>query len=350
MQTGISPSTRCSILAACALALVVCSTGCKKYPNSDRLVNASWVKNLIDTNNDGKPYVIAEVGWGGPKNYDKGHIPGAIHINTDEVQYDYFEARSAGPVERSTTVEEDAAKGLTENDTLPRAYWNLYPDQYLLPAIAYMGIDIDTTVVLYGKSTSGVTYVLWALMYAGVKNVRMMEGGFDAWINAGYDNATDTTARTPVADFGTETPLHPEYLSSSAYVREVVNGEHPGAVLADIREYDEYVGKIAPYSYIPASGRIKGAVWGHDSEDLFDSEGNLKSLSEIESMWKEDGFTRKNAVAFYCGDGWRSSLAWFMAYRMGWKNITNFDDCWYVWSMGPDAAINPFEDDYPDLP
>jgi len=35
---------------------------------------------------------------------------------------------------------------------------------------------------------------------------------------------------------------------------------------------------------------------------------------------------------------------------MGWKNISNFDDSWFKWSMGPDAAINPVEDDYPDLP
>lgn len=350
MRTNISRCTTTTVLGLCAVAMVLCITGCKKYPNADRLVNAAWVKNMIDTNNNGKPFVIAEVGWGGPENYDLGHIPGSIHINTDEVEYDYFEARSAGPVERSTTAAEDAAKGLTEDDTLPRNYWCLYPDQYLLPAIAYMGIDINTTVVLYGKSASGVTYVLWALMYAGVKEVRMMEGGYDAWLNAGFEGSTETTERMPVADFGADTPLHPEYLSSSDYVRAVVNGDQPRAVLADIRKYDEYVEKTAPYSYIPVSGRIKGAIWGHNSSDLFDSAGNFKFLSEIETMWEEAGITGKKDVSFYCGDGWRSSLAWFMAYRMGWKNIHNFDDCWYKWTMGPDKEINPIEDDYPDLP
>ncbi|MEZ4578182.1 MAG: hypothetical protein R2875_09275 [Desulfobacterales bacterium] len=28
----------------------------------------------------------------------------------------------------------------------PGGWWNIYPDEYLLPAIAYMGIDVDTTV------------------------------------------------------------------------------------------------------------------------------------------------------------------------------------------------------------
>lgn len=350
MHRAITRYAGNALVAACALALVCCTTGCKKYPNADRLVNAAWVKNLIDTNNEGKPFVIADVSWGGPKNYDLGHIPGAVHINTDEVEYDYFEARSAGPVERSTTPEDDAAKGLSEDDTLPQNYWCLYPDTYLLRAIAHMGIDIDTTVVLYGKSASGVTYVLWALMYAGVKDVRMMDGGYDAWIEAGYDGTTDTTERTPVDDFGADTPLHPEYLVSSAYVREVVNGQHPLSVIADIRKWEEYTGQTAPYSYIPVSGRIKGALWGHNSSDLFDSAGNFKSLGEIEAMWEEAGITRDKHVSFYCGDGWRSSLAWFTAYRMGWKNIANFDDCFYKWTMGPDKDIHPIEDDYPDLP
>ena len=67
-------------------------------------------------------------------------------------------------------------------------------------------------------------------------------------------------------------------------------------------------------------------------------------------MWYEEGITSEKAVSFYCGTAWRSSLAFLFAYMMGWEDISNYDGSWYEWSMGPDADINPIEDDSPDLP
>ncbi len=346
------------ILVYCfALAVAFCFSGCDQntYPNADRLVSAAWVKTLIDENNNGNPYIIAETSWGGPEGkYDKGHIPGAIHVNTDEIEYDEFKARNGlGDNEslgRSTTEAQDLTKGLTADGTLPRNWWNLYPDEYLIPALAAMGIDIDTTVVVYSHSMSAAARLVWTLMYAGVKDVRLLDGGYDAWVNAGYAVSTETTQRTPASDFGTNTPLNAKYLVDIAYVRQVANGEKPDALMVDIREYDEYTGKTAPYSYIPTSGRVKGAVWGYDSDDLLNEDGTLKSLDIIEDMWEAKGITSDKALSFYCGTAWRSSLAWFCAYMMGWKNISNFDSSWYEWSMGPEADQNPVVDEFPELP
>ena len=324
--------------------------------SSEILVDAKWVREtLIDKNNSGNPYVIAEVGWGGPEgSYDLGHIPGAIHVNSDEIEYDLFLSRNDTPddvwLERSTTEEEDAAKGLTADDTLPRNWWNLYPDEYLLPAIAYMGIDKETTVVVYGTSASAGARLVWALMYAGVQDVRLLNGGYEAWLAAGYEGTTETTARTPVSYFGADTALHPEYLVDTDYVRDVVQDQESNALIVDIRNYDEYIGATAPYSYIPTSGRIAGAVWGHNVGDFLNSDGTLKTLTEVEEMWYEEGITSEKAVSFYCGTAWRSSLAFLFAYMMGWEDISNYDGSWYEWSMGPDADINPIEDDSPDLP
>jgi thiosulfate/3-mercaptopyruvate sulfurtransferase len=72
-------------------------------------------------------------------------------------------------------------------------------------------------------------------------------------------------------------------------------------------------------------------------------DGTLKSVREIETMWAENCITRDKHVAFYCGTGWRSSLAFFFAYMMGWDRISNFDSSWYEWSLGPEAVNNPVE-------
>lgn len=338
-----------------------------QYPRSDRLVDPKWVKDeLIDGNNQGKRYVIAEVGWGTAENsgYEEGHVPGAIHVNTDEIEYDCFNARSEWPIDpgdppcwdRSTTEEEDAAKGLDSTSTLPRNYWDIYPDRYLLPAIAYMGIDKDTTVVVYGNDVTAAARLIWTLFYAGVEDVRLLDGGYNAWIEAGYEGETKTNNRQPVNDFGAVSAMHPEYLADSDSVRNIVSGDFSDAVIGDVRTYDEFIGASRPYSYIPTDGRIAGAVWAKAGEgpwtmeDYVLSNGQLKPLAQIEAMWKEAGITSDKEVIFYCGTAWRSSLTWFFAYMMGWERIRNYDDSWYVWSMGPDAAQNPVVDERPGLP
>ncbi len=345
--------------------------------NTDKLVSAAWLKQMTDNNNGGKPYVIVETGWGpADAPYYNGHIPRAIWVNTDEIEYDCFNARNAWPVEagepacwdRSTTEEEDAAKGLGPNDALPRNWWNIYPDEYLLPAIAYMGINKDATVVVYGDDATAAARLFWTLMYAGVSDVRFLDGGKNAWTSAGYELETTTNLRSPAAFFDPDDPgritaIHPEYKVDIPYVRDVVNGVETDALIVDIRSWDEYTGATAPYSYIPTSGRIPGAVWGKAGsgpwtmEDYVNDDGTLKSSAEIYIYWNSHGITTDKHLSFYCGTAWRSSLAWFYAYMIGYPEISNFDSSWFEWSMGNGSAYNgdypvenPILDENPDLP
>jgi thiosulfate/3-mercaptopyruvate sulfurtransferase len=43
-------------------------------------------------------------------------------------------------------------------------------------------------------------------------------------------------------------------------------------------------------------------------------------------------------------------LAWFVAYMIGYPEISNFDSSWFEWSMGPEKNLNPVIDEYPNLP
>ena len=345
--------------------------------NTDKLVTAGTLNDLVENNNDGNPYVIVETGWGPEGDtYNSGHVPGAVWVNTDEIEYDCFNARNDWPVDpgepacwdRSTTEAQDLAKGLGPDDSLPRNWWNIYPDEYLIPAIAYMGIDKNTTVIVYGDDATAAARVLWTLMYAGVEDVRFLDGGKSAWESAGYTLETDAVARTPVNFFDPDDParstaIHPEYKVDIPYVRDVVNGVETDALMVDIRSYDEYIGASAPYSYIPTSGRVPGAVWGKagsgpwSMEDYVNTDGTLKSPSEIYPYWNSQGITSEKHLSFYCGTAWRSSLAWFYAYMLGYPNISNFDSSWFEWSMGEgsayngdDPVLNPIVDDNPDLP
>ena len=64
----------------------------------------------------------------------------------------------------------------------------------------------------------------------------------------------------------------------------------------------------------------------------------MRSAAEIERMWNEAGIYRGMHIAFYCGTGWRASLAFFYAWLMGWEHISVYDGGWMEWSSN---AANP---------
>lgn len=60
-----------------------------------------------------------------------------------------------------------------------------------------------------------------------------------------------------------------------------------------------------------------------------------RAACEIEAIWSLAGIDRDSTVAFYCGTGWRASLAFLYAWLMGWEHISVYDGGWYEWSADP---------------
>lgn len=68
---------------------------------------------------------------------------------------------------------------------------NLLPDAALHQALAGLGIEAESLVVVHGRGwapTMSACRVVWALrMYVGMSSVRMLNGGFGAWVQSGGD-------------------------------------------------------------------------------------------------------------------------------------------------------------------
>ena len=122
-------------------------------------------------------------------------------------------------------------------------------------------VRYDTTVVLYGRDTTAAARAAVLFMYAGVDDVRILDGGFVAWSAAGYPIATTATRPQPVTDFGKTFPGHPEYLMATEAVKTLI--AERDAALVSVRSWAEYTGVTSGYSYIQPKGRIAGDVWGH---------------------------------------------------------------------------------------
>jgi thiosulfate/3-mercaptopyruvate sulfurtransferase len=242
-------------------------------------------------------------------------------------------------------------------------YWNKVPEVELLRVLRQLGIDPNTTVILYGRNMLAAARVAHLMLVVGVQDVRLLDGGLTAWRAAGHalrqdpepvrllfaaaakserDVATDIDAdAAPPVRFAAQ----PEYLIDTAQARALLG--ITGSVLVSIRTRAEYLGETSGYSYIHARGEIAGALWGHAGRDgdinsmcnFQDALGRMKPGAEIAALWNEAGIRPDMQIAFYCGTGWRASLAFFYAWLMGWEHISVYDGGWFEWSSDP---ANPF--------
>jgi 3-mercaptopyruvate sulfurtransferase SseA len=305
----------------------------EKLPLHDRLVHIGWLQQVLAGEPPEAPpndrFALFHVNFGVPEEYADGHIPGARYLDTNWL--------------------EDPAD------------WNRRSPHELDDALTRLGITSDTTVVLYGRDTEGHANEKWPgrragqiaatraamiLRYAGVEDVRLLDGGYDWWVQAGYPLETALRAAVPVESFGVAIPLRPEVIVDIAEARQIL-ADPDGAALVSVRSWKEHVGKVSGYNYIGPAGRIAGDVWGNCGSDAYhmqhyrNVDNTMRAYPEIVANWAEAGITPDKWVAFYCGTGWRASETWFYAYLLGWQTIAVYDGGWFEWSQDP--VNNPVE-------
>ena len=313
-------------------------------------VEPEWVQKVVKGEVELDKYVLAEVSWGAyasAQGYNTAHVPGAIHINSDTVEYDDCDPWPMGDgIDDLAQYDQDFNYGA--NEVLPDDNFNIRNAEQLTAMMKHFGITQDTTVILYGDSAtnSAVTRVAFAMLYAGVDHVKVMNGGFAAWEAAGYE--TETTVNMPTAteeDFGVQIPEHPEYIMSIEKVKENLESNDKFN-LVSIRSYDEFIGATSGYGYITMAGEPAGAIWGKDTDDgTYAVDGKIVGADVLKQFVEEGGGSYDNELSFYCGTGWRATIPFLIAYQDGKENISLYDGGWWQWTVrnAQDAEAYPIQ-------
>jgi 3-mercaptopyruvate sulfurtransferase SseA len=306
----------------------------ERLPKYDKLVHTEWVRGVLAGEEVEAPpaagkFLLFHVNFGVPEEYAEGHIAGALYLDTNWLE--------------------------DPNN------WNRRSPEAIDAAVRALGITHDTTVVVYGRDTAGganekwpgrragqiaATRALMILRYAGVDDVRLLDGGYDWWVQAGYPLETTPREPSPVADFGVQIPLRPETIVDIEEAKQIL-ADRQGAALVSVRTWKEHIGAVSGYNYIGPAGRIAGDVWGNCGTDAYhmqhyrNVDNTMRAYPEIVANWTEAGITLDKWVAFYCGTGWRASETWFYAYLQDWPRIAVYDGGWFEWSADP--VNNPIE-------
>jgi molybdopterin synthase sulfurtransferase len=178
------------------------------------------------------------------------------------------------------------------------------------------------------------------LKYAGVKDVRVLDGGLTSWIRAGGEITREETLPDAVDSTGMIIPEHPEIIVDIDEAKLMI--ADPGSELVSMRSWPEFLGDVSGYHYVGPKGRIPGAVFGNCGSDAYHMENyrnhddTMRSYHDIAEDWRKIDITPEKHIAFYCGTGWRASEAFYYAWLMGWDNVSVYDGGWYEWSADPD--------------
>ena len=274
------------------------------YAHPERLVTTEWLEAhkgteglvVLESNED----VLL---------YDTGHIPGAIKIDWH--------------TELNDPVVRDYLEGEAFADLMSRK-----------------GISRDDTIVIYGdKSNWWAAYTLWVFTLFGHQDVRLLNGGRDAWVAQGRPLTKDVP--TPPAT--TYPVVERDDSQIRAFKDDVLS--HLGKPLIDVRSPEEYSGERTHMPAYPEEGALRGGhiptaksiPWATAAE----ADGRFKSHGDLVDIYlTQQGFEPGEDIITYCRIGERSSHTWFvMKYLLGSTNVKNYDGSWTEWGSAVRVPI-----------
>jgi thiosulfate/3-mercaptopyruvate sulfurtransferase len=224
-----------------------------------------------------QPPAVLDVRWrlGGPSgrgDYAAGHVPDAVFLDLDTDI-----CGTPGPAGRHPLPDPERFQA-----TLRGA-----------------GIADGQPVVIYdGGDHMAAARTWWTLKWAGLADVRVLDGGFPAWSAAGLP--ISTAAPGPTA-----TPRqNPGNVTVRPGGMPVLDAAGAGALaatgrLVDVRAPERYRGQSEPID--PVAGHIPGAVNLAGAE--VGPDGRFASPERLRQRYAEAGISPDRPTGAYCGSG-----------------------------------------------
>jgi thiosulfate/3-mercaptopyruvate sulfurtransferase len=250
-----------------------------------------------------------------PEAYAAGHLPGAVNIR-DIFTYLAMSTPEGVAAMRDKFAATFGAAGLSGKET----------------AVVYEQ-SMDSG---FGQSCRG--YVL--LKYLGYPKVKILHGGYAAWVAEGLPTTTEVP--TPEPKSFTVDPKAASILVDLQGMKAAVSD--PNQVKLDTRDVDEWIAESSsPYGkdFCPRKGRIPSAVWIEWYRMMKPTpKGQMfKSAEEVLAECATVGITPDTPVVLYCFKGARASNTLVALKEAGIKNVSLYFGSWNEWSRDPSLPI-----------
>lgn len=219
------------------------------------------------------PPVVLDVRWklGGPPghgDYLTGHVPGAVFVDLDHELASHGEPTDGRHPLPSPEALQDSARR-----------WGIEPG--------------DAVVVYDGEGNMAASRAWWLLRWAGLTDVRLLDGALPAWVASGGELATDDVTPTPGS-----VELSPGALPTLDL--DSVAAFPDDGVLLDARAAERFRGEVEPID--PQAGHIPGATSAPTGANLA-ADGTFLDAEALRERFASLGVDAGTPVAVYCGSG-----------------------------------------------
>ncbi len=277
---------------------------------ADALIGAAALAQALG---GAAPPVLLDVRWrlGGPPGLDcyrAGHLPGARFTDLDR--------ELAGP------------PGPGGRHPLP----GLAPFQ---AAMRRAGVSDGRPVVVYDEDDSlAAARAWWLLCYFGHAGARVLDGGYQAWLAAGYPVEQDGPPAEAAGTF-TARPGQMPVLDAAAAGRLAADG-----VLLDARAAERYRGETEPAD--PVAGHIPGAVSAPTAANVT-ADGRFRSPAELRARFEGLGLGpgpagERAVTGVYCGSGVTAAHE-VLALHLAGLPAALYPGSWSEWITDPGRPV-----------
>jgi thiosulfate/3-mercaptopyruvate sulfurtransferase len=228
----------------------------------DPVVDIAWLKDRRAA------VVVADVRWyadgrSGRREYEAGHIPGAVFVDLDSV--------------------------LAGDPSVGHGRHPLPSPERFATAMSELGIADDTLVVAYDDEGGVIAARLVWMLRVTRHDAAILDGGLQA-----YSGVLETSEPVLRRAIFTARPWPPEVLAGPADLSD------PSIVLIDARNADRFRGEFEPID--AKAGHIPGARNLPCRESL-DHKGGLLPDEVLRQRFEEVGALPGTVVVSYCGSG-----------------------------------------------
>lgn len=272
-----------------------------EYPNAFLLVDPDWVEE----HKEDEDLVILDARSGG---YEEGHIPGAVAFSSREV-----------------------------NDPNNEVQGYLLGEDDFEVKVQELGVNNDSTILVYDDGNAlSATRIFYALEYYGLQDqVKVLNGGYAAWLTAGYDISVETPSVEP-GDFAAATNV--DLISTKEDVESLLDQED--VVFLDTRSTEEYSGEEMREN--KHGGHIPGAVhreWTESIEEGEDGITRFLSFEDLKEEYAAIGATEGKTIVPYCQTNVRGAHTYFSLRLLGYDDVRPYEGSWSEWGNADDTEV-----------
>ena len=205
------------------------------------------------------------------------------------------------------------------------------PDIDVLQASARTwGLRRESTIVIYdGDRSMTAARAWWVLKWAGLPDVRVLDGAFPGWVAAGLPTTDKVTTARP-SDI-VLTPGHMPELDADAALRLARDG-----VLLDARIRPNYIGGPTEPG-VPPRGHIPHAISAPTLDTLTDY-GNFTDSATLKEMFRGLGADGSREVGVYCGAGMSAAHTVLALAAVGIPSAM-YVGSWSAWVHDPSRPV-----------